>query len=88
MISRRSAIVFLVFAVVTGSLYHTCSRSVWASEHSDALLLYPGAGQISSAKLGGTDQLSYHVKAKLPASGVIDWILRKAVEPKLETTPL
>jgi hypothetical protein len=73
-ISRRSSIVFLLFAVVTGSLYHTCVRSVWGSEYPDALLLYPGAKEVSSGKRGGTDQLTYHVKERLPASGVIDWI--------------
>jgi hypothetical protein len=76
-ISRRSTIFFLLFAVVVGSLYQTCLAWAGGREHSDALLVYPCAKQISWAKLGGTDQLTYHVKTRLPASDVIDWISAK-----------
>lgn len=74
MIFRRVTIGFLILTVLSGPLYWTCIASAGASQHSDALVIYPGATQIRSSKLGGTDQLSYHLKARLPASGVIDWI--------------
>ncbi|MGD0073462.1 MAG: hypothetical protein ABSD31_03890 [Candidatus Binataceae bacterium] len=76
-VSRRSTIFFLLFAVVTALPYHTCIGPVWASEHPDALLLYPCAEEVWSGKREGTDQLTYHVKEWLPASGVIDWISAK-----------
>jgi hypothetical protein len=76
-IFRRVTIGVLFIAVVFGPHYWTCVASGGTSQHSDALLIYPGATQIRPSKLGGTDQLNYHVKARLPASGVIDWIEAK-----------
>jgi hypothetical protein len=73
-ILRRATFGLLFLSVLSGPLYWTCVASAAASQRLDALLVYPGATQIRSSKLGGTDQLSYHVKARLPASGVIDWI--------------
>jgi hypothetical protein len=76
-ICRRVAAGFLLFVIIAGSLYQTCVAWAGAPEHPGALVVDPCARQILWSKLGGTDQLAYHVKAWLPASDVIDWISAK-----------
>lgn len=83
----RSVRVFLFSVIVTGSPYQTWIAWAGASEHSDALVLYPGATEVSSGKRGGTDQLTYHVKERLPASGVIDWISAELWRQKWKPLP-
>jgi hypothetical protein len=76
-IFRRATVVLFLFLATFGPLYRTRVASAGASEHPDALLVYPCAKQISWGKFAGTDQLTYHVKERLPASDVIDWISAK-----------
>jgi hypothetical protein len=45
-----------------------------ASEHPSALMLYSEATGVRWARVGPTDQLTYHVRARFPASAVIGWI--------------
>ncbi len=72
----RKAIFLLLVAVSTSSFLWPRGLAT-AFEDSDALLLYPGAKEVWRGRRAGTDQLTYHVKERLPASGVIDWISAK-----------
>jgi hypothetical protein len=69
--------IFLLLAAVCTSIFLGPRGLATASEYPDALLLYPGAKEVWRGRRAGTDQLTYHVKERLPASGVIDWISAK-----------
>ena len=45
-----------------------------ATDYPDSLLVYPGAKVVNFSKYKGTDQLTYRVNEKYPASAVIAWI--------------
>ncbi len=77
-VSRRMHLALLVVVAICGSLYFGLAHG---SERPNALIMYPDATQVSSAEVRGTDQLTYHVDVKYPASPVIGLIsdkLRKA----------
>lgn len=48
-----------------------------AAEHPKVLLVYPHATGVSHSANGPSDQLTYHVEVKFPASNVIGWISYK-----------
>ena len=77
---RRSQIILVLFAFVSGLLYHSPILPVHASEYPDALLMYPDAKDVRSGKRGGTEELENHVDAKFPSSNVIGWISYKLQE--------
>jgi hypothetical protein len=78
-------LVLFVFILVLGSAFPGCYQPADASEYPDALILYPNAKDIWFGKVGLTDQLTYSVDAKFPASGVIgsisDGLAKKGWEP-------
>ena len=51
-----------------------------SGEHPAALVVYPNAKDIHYLKHEGTDQLTYRVSAKFPASGGIGWVAFKMQE--------
>jgi len=67
----------VLFAVLSGLLYHCPIQPARASEYPDALLVYPDAKDVRSGKREATEELEYHVDAKFPASNVIGWISHK-----------
>ena len=51
-----------------------------AAEYSDSLIVHPRANNVKFFKHKGTDQLTYQVNEKFPASGVIGAISKKLEE--------
>ena len=80
MVSRRAQVALLLTMLVCSGLHNGGQQLADAAESSTALLLDPSATDVLSSERGGTDQLSYHVDAKFPASNVIGWISQKLRE--------
>jgi hypothetical protein len=51
-----------------------------AAEHPEALVVYVQATDVHFIKRGPSDQVTYHVRTKFPAAGVIDWISQRLRE--------
>lgn len=49
-------------------------RPALASERPSALIVYPHAASVKYRKVGGADRVTYRVRARFPASGVIGFI--------------
>lgn len=45
-----------------------------SAKHSSALLVHPKAESVEFVKYEGTDQVSYRLKIKYPASGLVGWV--------------
>jgi hypothetical protein len=78
MILRRRYLALLVATAISGASSVGFAQE---TEHRKALIVHPSASGVSYAQVGSTDQVSYHVEEKFPASHVIGFIafkLRKA----------
>jgi len=74
--------VSLVCLVVLAWCPPAIAGEVPQSKHSDALLVYPGATQVSFKDVGPLPELSYSVAAKYPAPEVIRWISSRLEDRK------
>lgn len=74
MIPKRIHLAGLFMFAMFASFYYGFAN---ASGHSDALILYTGATDVWTGQISGTDQLTYHISAKFPASNVIGFISYK-----------
>jgi len=74
---RHPKLTFLLLSVaICGGLLTGCRRPLEQNQpvRPDALILHPRAKDIQFLKREGTDQVTYRVDGKFPASGVIGWI--------------
>jgi hypothetical protein len=73
-VQRKYAVLVVSIAVLIGL---SNIRSAHAGGPASALVLYPNATTVRSGSLNGTQQLTYHVYAKYPATEVISGISQK-----------
>lgn len=73
---RLPKVTFLLSVALCGGLLYGCRPPVDhnPSGRPEALILHPRAKDVEYLKQEGTDQLTYRVDKKFPASGVIGWI--------------
>ncbi len=79
---RHSSRVILLMTALSVSLVFGCNQQQGQSkgEYSDSLIVHPRANDVRFSKHKGTDQLTYRVEEKFPASDVIGWISKKLRE--------
>jgi len=79
----------LLMAVLSTGFIFGCSEPVGPSvaEHSDSLIVHPGAKNVKFFKHKGTDQLAYQLNEKYPASVVIGSISKKLEEKGWKPLP-
>jgi len=78
-----SSKISLVLAVLVFGIWpYGCGRgaSSTSSEYAAALLAHPQAKDVEFFKRDGTDQLTYRLEEKFPASGIIGWTSQKLRE--------
>ena len=86
MVFRSSKIIFVLAVLVSGIWPYGCGRSAssTSSEYAAALLAHPQAKDVEFSKHEGTDQLTYRLEEKFPASSIIGWTSLKLKEMEWE----
>jgi hypothetical protein len=72
--------VLLVLVAVCAAVETSEPGLAEAGGKSDAIVVYPNATDVHFSKYGLADQVTYRVRAKFPATPVIDWISQKLRE--------